>query len=185
MTGIPPWFWIVLGGASALALFAWLFSKTLPTPDGITRIPELFFTKLGPVTMLNAESIAGTLITPKEGGQKEDTSAVAIYRSGRLWFKSKRPPDVRRKRRFIYVARQHDPGLLNPHGLFTGEQISRRVTKAELIPHKDLAGRQAASDAMKKTSSRDFMTRMLSIAALVCTIAGVASLLLAQILSST
>lgn len=180
----PPWFWMVLGGSGVAALLLWLFMKSLPTPDGVKRVPELFFTKLGPVNILNAENISGTLITPKDGGQKEDTSAVVIYRSGRLMFGSKRPPEARRRRRYMYVARQHDSGLLNLRGLFTGNKITREVTKKEIKPYKNFAARQAASDAVKKTSPRDMMTRMLSIAAVISVAVGGTSLILVQVISS-
>lgn len=180
----PSWFWMVLAGASVAALLLWLFMKSLPAPDGIKRVPELFFSKLGPVSILRAENISGTLITPKDGGQKEDTAAVVIYRSGRPLFGGKRPPEARRRRRLLYVARQHDSGLLNLRGLFTGDKITRHVTKEEIKPYKNFAARQAASDAVKKASPRDTMTRMLSIGAVLSVAAGGISLLLAQILSS-
>src|SRR5690606_1557647 len=111
-------------------------------------------------------------------------SAVVIYRSGRLLFGGKRPPEMRRRRKYMYVARQHDSGLLNLGGLFTGEKITRTVTKVEMQPYKDLAARQAASDAVKKTSPRDTVTRMMAVATAISVATGGISLILAQILSS-
>lgn len=181
---IPEWVWYIAAGSGAFVLLAWLAMNSSSGKVGVRRVPVLWFAKMGGARIVMAENIVGTLQTAKDGGMKEDTASVVIHRYGRvMWRLGQKPPEARRKRRHIYVARQHDPGLLRLAGLFTGSKITQRVLKEDIIPYENLAARQAAADAQRKSTPREAMTRALSIAAVVSIVAGGASLLLAQVAS--
>ena len=90
---------VLIVGALVLVI-GWLFIKSRTKAPTALVHPQFLFTKIGGVHQLKAEAVAGVMLTEHHGGQVEDSEAVVIHRSGRLFgpLRKDRDPGVMRKR---------------------------------------------------------------------------------------
>ena len=173
-------------GAGVLALAIWLFMRSRGRELKKIVIPQYMHTRTGGAHELEGEAITGVMLTESHGGQRQDPAAVVTHRWGRLWADpGDRDPGSMRKRRACYVTREGDSSVLNLRSLWDDTVPLRDpMTRDDLKPVKNLAGRNAMANAVMKPSSADDMVRRLFALGFISVFFGGASWLAITIFAS-